>query len=432
MLLLVFLVAAGLLAEAWLWPAFGWSLLLVATLIGIWQWRSWLAFSAWQTAVHVRPPELPAPWAALSEQLYRAARRHRERQRNLLSQLRRDRESAASLPDALIVIDRNDMIEWFSPLASTYFGLAQSDYGKLLPALVRHRDLVALLDGRGGDRIAEVQIDPHERTLELRIVTLKDKRRLLIARDTTQIQRLLTMRQSFVANVSHELRTPLTVITGYVEQMDSADMDLATIRGLAKRLNSPTLRMRNLVDDLLLLTRLESSNTPSTDELQTVEVAEMVRSMVAELRPVDRDEHLIEMDLDSMIAARGIEQELYSAISNLLVNALRYSPKGSEVKVSWQRVGDRGRCSVKDNGVGIATEHLARITERFYRVDLGRSRSLGGTGLGLAIVKHVLRRHGCELQIESTPGSGSTFWFELDAAHVRVRDNTSSVAHGGA
>ena len=181
----------------------------------------------------------------------------------------------------------------------------------------------------------------------------------------------------------------------------------------------------------LLLTRLESSNTPSTDELQTVEVAEMVRSMVAELRPVDRDEHLIEMDLDSMIAARGIEQELYSAISNLLVNALRYSPKGSEVKVSWQRVGDRGRCSVKDNGVGIATEHLARITERFYRVDLGRSRSLGGTGLGLAIVKHVLRRHGCELQIESTPGSGSTFWFELDAAHVRVRDNTSGVTHGG-
>ncbi len=425
-MLLAVLVGAGLLAVAWLLPILGWSLLAVGLLMALRQWRSWTLFSAWRMAPHVRPPELPAPWSALAEQLYRATRRHRERQRHLLRQLRRDRESAASLPDALVVVDRHDMIEWFSPLASTYFGLTSSDYGKLLPALVRDRDLIALLEGRGGDRIAEVQIAPHERTLELRIVTLDDNRRLLIARDTTQIQRLLTMRQSFVANVSHELRTPLTVIMGYVEQMDSPDMDLATIRSLAKRLASPTLRMKNLVDDLLLLTRLESSNAPSTAELQTVEIAEMVRAMVADLYPIDRDEHVIELDLDGDVAARGIESELYSAISNLLVNALRYSPAGSEINVSWKRIDDRARCVVKDNGVGIAPGHLARITERFYRVDLGRSRSLGGTGLGLAIVKHVLRRHGCELQIDSTPGIGSTFWFELDAAHLRVRESVTN------
>ncbi len=424
-LLLAVLVAGGLLALAWWVPMLGCVLLAIGLAMAFWQWRNWVALSAWRIVPHVRPPELPRPWSTLAEQLYRATRRHRERERNLLRQLRRDRDSAASLPDALVVVDRNDMIEWFSPLASTYFGLTPSDYGKLLPALVRHRDLIALLEGCGGDRIAEVQIEPHERTLELRIASLDDRRRLLIARDTTQVQRLLTMRQSFVANVSHELRTPLTVITGYVEQMDSPDMDLATIRGLAKRLASPTVRMKNLVDDLLLLTRLESSSTPSNDELQTVGIAEMVRGMVAELRPIDRNEHVIEVDLDGNTAARGIESELYSAISNLLVNALRYSPAGSEVSVSWQRIGERARCAVKDNGVGIAPEHLARITERFYRVDLGRSRNLGGTGLGLAIVKHVLRRHGSELQIESTPGTGSTFWFELDAAHLRVRDHMS-------
>ena len=413
---------AATLAAAWFWPRLGWLLLAGLAAVALWQWRAWARFDRWRGVPHARPPELPPPWSELSVRMYRNALRARARQRSLVRQLRRDRQFAANLPDALVVLDRHDVIEWFSPLAETYFGLTRGDLGKLLPALVRHRDLIALLEGRGGERIAELQVAPYERTLELRITAIDADRRLLIARDTTQIQRLLTMRQDFVANVSHELRTPLTVIAGYVEQMDSPDMDQATLRTLAGRLTSPAVRMKNLVDDLLLLTRLESSTLPAPAELDVVNVHDMLHAMAAEVRHMDHDRHEIVLEADASVRACCVERELYSAISNLLVNATRYSPAGTRVQVRWSAQGDGARCSVDDQGVGIAPEHVSRITERFYRVDLGRSRQMGGTGLGLAIVKHVLRRHGSELQIRSTPNVGSSFFFDLDAAHTRVGD----------
>jgi len=236
------------------------------------------------------------------------------------------------------------------------------------------------------------------------------ERAMLLVRDVTELNRLLSMRQDFIANVSHELRTPLTVIVGYIETLMNEDLDPETEKELVGKLLSPTTRMRALVDDLLLLTRLESSPNPEPDELVAVDMGVILNAIAADARMLSGGRHQVEVDVGSRAQVLGIDSELHSACLNLVTNAVRYSPDGGKICIRWTPTEGGVMFAVSDQGMGIPKEHLSRITERFYRVDLAQSRVRGGTGLGLAIVKHVLKRHKTELRVTSELGRGSTFF----------------------
>ena len=241
---------------------------------------------------------------------------------------------------------------------------------------------------------------------------------VLVLHDVSELRRLEAIRQDFVANVSHELRTPLTVIVGYLETMAMEDLDAETLRGILQKLEPSTQRMRALVDDLLLLTRLESSSAPEPRELDTLDIGAIVRGCIAEARMLSHDKHKFDADIETDVPLLGVESEVYSACLNMITNAVRYSPDGGAVAISWRRTPQGACFSVTDQGVGIPSEDLQRITERFYRVDFAKSRVRGGTGLGLAIVKHVLKRHHAALRVESTLGAGTTFYCDFPASQL--------------
>ena len=237
-------------------------------------------------------------------------------------------------------------------------------------------------------------------------------------RDVTQLNRLLSMRQDFIANVSHELRTPLTVIVGYIETLTSEDLDHETTRALVEKLQSPSKRMQALVDDLLLLTRLEASPNPTSEELVSIDMQTLIDAVVNDAQGLSQGKHDIAVNIESDARVLGIENELHSACSNLISNAIRYSPDGGPIEVSWTPIQSGARFSVRDHGIGIPPEHLSRLTERFYRVDLAKARIRGGTGLGLAIVKHVLKRHNSELRVDSELAAGSTFYYDFPPSQL--------------
>jgi two-component system phosphate regulon sensor histidine kinase PhoR len=245
-------------------------------------------------------------------------------------------------------------------------------------------------------------------TLRVRVIPYAKNRRLLVARDVTRIQRLERTRQDFVANVSHELRSPLTVVSGYLETLLDADDFDAELTGQLQSMRSQTDRMNRIVNDLMLLSRLESEE-PQADR-EKVLLGPLIDSIVDHARELSAgNQHVIEVDVDVSLCIMGHEPELYSAFSNLVFNAIRYTPAGGRIMIRWQERNNELVFSVEDSGVGIAAHHIPRLTERFYRVDTGRSRATGGTGLGLAIVKHVLLRHEGRLEIDSEVGRGSTF-----------------------
>lgn len=396
-------LALGLAALAWL----AWH--------GVQLRRLW----RWAMGSIARPEDLTGIWGRLGERLFRSRRSSRRRAQRLLELLRLYRATTERLPDAAVLLDADGEIQWFNPVARSILGLSTGDVGQNIANLLRHPQIVSLINSRGaGDLIEIASPIDEQRTLDIRLIPAEGAMRLLLVQDVTQIQRLLTMRQDFVANVSHELRTPLTVILGYLETLEDDDMDAATMRELIARMESPARRMKALVDDLLLLSKLDSGQLPALDELPVVNVPSMLQSLCAEARQLSGGSHEIELQADSGLWVSGVEQELYSAFNNLIVNAVRYSPDGGSVRVRWMPVDHRARFEVEDHGIGIPQEHLSRLTERFYRVDVGRSRIKGGTGLGLAIVKHILRRHDSRLQITSEVGKGSIFACEFGADRV--------------
>jgi two-component system phosphate regulon sensor histidine kinase PhoR len=353
--------------------------------------------------------------------MHRLARRRTRRTLEMFGSLR---VVTDSLPDAAVILDQTGAIESFNSAAEDMLRLSRGDRGGNLAALLRQPDFAALARGRPADGIVEFASPFNEdRRLEARRIPIKDGHALILVRDVTQLNRLLTMRQDFVANVSHELRTPLTVVVGYLETMASEDLDPATLRDLLGKLESPTLRMRALVDDLLLLSRLEANPPPVGDDLAPVEMAAIVRSCVAEAKVLSEGKHRFDVDVDRGVRLLGIESELYSAVLNMITNAVRYSPDGGRVSVAWRRIDGGARLSVTDQGIGIAPEHIERITERFFRVDLAKARVRGGTGLGLAIVEHVLKRHRSQLRVESELGRGSTFYCDFPDASLQSSPN---------
>jgi len=249
-----------------------------------------------------------------------------------------------------------------------------------------------------------------------------DGLRLVLTQDVTERERAEGMRRDFVANVSHEIRTPLTVLSGFIETMSSLPLSEAERRRVLVLMGHQTERMLGLVSDLLTLAQLEGSPRPGAD--RWLDLAPLLKRVEADANALSGGRHRIQVEADMSIQLAGIEAELLSAISNLLSNAVRYTPEGGEIELSWRRLPEgSGQICVQDSGPGIAKEHWPRLTERFYRVDGSRSRDTGGTGLGLSIVKHVMQRHGGELQVFSEVGKGSRFSLLLPPA--RVRDNAA-------
>jgi two-component system phosphate regulon sensor histidine kinase PhoR len=358
-------------------------------------------------------PSASGAWGAAFEALHRRGRLASAEREQATQELERFRRAAEALPDGVMILDGHRSIEWMNLHAEVCLGLKGSvDTGSRITHLLREPEFLEYLDAadhRGVPLDLRTQRNPG-RSLQVQAAPFAAGRTLLLVRDVTQLQKLATMRRDFVANVSHELKTPLTVTLGFVETALDAlhDTPPPEIAGYLQTAAEQARRMQQLIDDLLTLSALETDSPPPLED--PVAVAALLEDVRVEIAALSAGRHRITLECDGPRHLRGSARELHSAFANLAGNAVRYTPDGGEIALRWSgEAAGGGRFSVRDSGIGIAAQHLSRLTERFYRVDRGRSREAGGTGLGLAIVKHVLERHQAVLQIESEPGRGSRF-----------------------
>ncbi len=408
-------VAIGALTQAeWGWASFA-LMLLVAVLHHL---RQLLLLGRWLEQGEAPDGHRAAGvWDELHALLHRSRREAAKREADLAEQVARWRAAARALPDGVVILDE-DRIAWCNDTARDHFkiDLAQ-DTGRPFTHLVRIPEYVAYQEA--GDYSRPIALRPPEapdRVLSVQIVPYGEGQCLVLSRDITRFEKLETMRREFVANVSHELRTPLTVVAGFLETLrDETDPNAA--RHYIDLMSGQSERMQRLIEDLLTLSSLESSPSPSLEE--KVDMVALMHRLGAEGRALSSGKHRIEVESDGAANLLGSEKEISSAFGNLVANAIRYTPDGGTVRIRWRAGEDDATFEVDDTGIGIAPEHIARLTERFYRVDRGRSRETGGTGLGLAIVKHALARHGATLTITSTPGEGSRFSARFTGSRVR-------------
>ena len=375
-------------------------------------------------------PALPGVWGRVSD---RTRRILKNRDRHLQDSLSRLDEFLAAMqasPSGVVLLDAQGRIEWCNQIATQHFGFdGQRDVMQHILNLVREPAFKSYMTL--GDFDHDVVLPGNRSTparpvkLSVHVHTYGQNRQLLLSRDITAVELAEAMRRDFVANVSHEIRTPLTVLSGFIETLQTLPLkEPERVRYLAL-MGQQSVRMQSLVVDLLTLSRLEGSpfpNLPGANDWMTVnallvQCEQEARALSALIAPQVQK---LSFDMGPPSELAGVQTELFSAFSNLVTNAVRYTPESGSVHVQWRLLPDgRGQFSVKDSGQGIAAEHLPRLTERFYRVDRSRSRETGGTGLGLAIVKHVAQRHGAELHIDSTPGQGSCFCITFPAIRVR-------------
>ncbi|GHH50225.1 MULTISPECIES: phosphate regulon sensor histidine kinase PhoR [Gammaproteobacteria] len=373
------------------------------------------------------PPHATGAWNELDRLLYRSQAEMRARKRRLVEMLRTYRAAAAALPDAVVVVDRNSQrVQWFNEAARGLLGLRHpGDLG--VPVVQRLQPLPLahwLAAGRNAEPMLDAPspIDPNLR-LSLRLIPYSDDYWLLIARDVSKLLRLEQVRRDFVANVSHELRTPLTVVHGYLDMLDPDDFPDSG--PMLAEMRKQSQRMAQLVEDLLTLSRLESQEELGEEH---VAMAPMLATLKREAEAHSQGKHAIEVVDEAQCDLLGSNKELHSAFSNLVTNAIRYTPAGGRVAVRFAREGDGVVLAVRDTGYGIPAHHIPRLTERFYRVSSSRSRESGGTGLGLSIVKHILGLHQARLDIESEVGRGSTFSCHFGAARVVPRDPSAPLS----
>jgi two-component system phosphate regulon sensor histidine kinase PhoR len=371
--------------------------------------RQLYLFERWLREGRRRPPDSSGMWGEVFHHLYRLQKRNRKRKKKLASMLSRFRESTAAMPDATVVMDADGVIEWWNDAASRLLGLRQQDTGQPITNLLRHPHFHEFLEREDFSNVVQFPAPTNTQTiLSVRIIAYGKDQRLLVARDVTRMHLLEQMRRDFIANVSHELRTPLTVITGYVEALQDDDSECAQqLRRSLDAMQQQSSRMQQIVSDLLLLSRLETDR--GQRERQEVDVPALLEMIKEDAVVLSRGQHAIRLQASPGLWLIGSRSELRSAFSNLVYNAVRYTPEGGQIDIRWYSDEKGAHFEVKDTGKGIAAHHLPRLTERFYRVDVGRSRETGGTGLGLAIVKHVLMRHDADLRIDSAIGKGSTF-----------------------
>ena len=377
---------------------------LALTMVRLYQLERWLRHRRSEA-----PPDFTGIWGdvvALIDRIYRRKQFHKRRIGLLFREFRR---MTTAMPDGVVMMNAEREIQWFNRNAARLLRLRRkADFGQRVDNLVRHPDFARYL--AAGDYSLPViiasAVEP-EVHLALQIAAYGAGQKLLVVRDVTPQLRLEAMRKDFVANASHELRSPLTVITGYVDALAEDPSLEPAWRGPLQEMRRQADRMRAVVDDLIELSRLEASGGEAGE--QRIDVAGMLTLMREELLARSQRPREIRLELASDALLLGAEREVHSILSNLLSNAINYTPPEGRVDVRWSSDASGAHLAVRDTGVGIAAAHLPRITERFYRVDSGRSRATGGSGLGLAIVKHALQRHGGALEIASEEGRGSTF-----------------------
>jgi two-component system phosphate regulon sensor histidine kinase PhoR len=420
-------LGAGLLAGAVVGKAIGWPLTGMAVFAlagGVWSAlrdaRRGARLANWLHG----PTDRPAPreqgfWGELAyrtERLLRKRERAIETEREQLRQFLRGIEAS---PNGVLLLDAEDRIAWCSGVAALHFGLdPERDRLQKVTNLIRSPVFVHHLQEGRYDEAVVLHGGPDRDTLQILIRTYGDGMKLVLSQDITERERTEAMRRDFVANVSHEIRTPLTVLAGFIETLAQLPLSDAERTRVLALMQQQTTRMQALVADLLMLAQLEGSPRPAAD--RWVAVAGLRDAVLADALALSKGRHRIEFSGGEDAELAGSPGELQSAFGNLLSNAVRYTPEGGRISASWEWRDDGGGAFVvRDTGIGIAREHVARVTERFYRVDGSRSRETGGTGLGLAIVKHVLQRHGGEVLIESEPGQGSTFRLVFPALRVR-------------
>jgi len=359
----------------------------------------------------LKPRDAPGVWGEIYHRVYLLQRRNRKRKRKLAKLLAQFQASAEAIPDAAVALGEGWDIRWFNEAATRLLGLRPGqDPGSSIRNLLRNPEFHAYLGAGQFDRSVEIGAPGSlGRRLSVRIIPFAGNQRLLLAQDVTDRYRLERIRRDFVANASHELRTPLTVIAGFIENMrhDGSAEARHWARPLALMEQQAT-RMQRIVEDLLLLSGLESGQAVTdTEEIDVGSLIDDIRDEAAAAAGPDAPSLVAEVTTETRL--RGGSQYLRSAFTNLVMNAVQHTPAGAQIWIRWRLDADRGVFEVQDTGEGIPAEHLPRLTERFYRVDVARSRRRGGTGLGLAIVKHVLQNCDGHLEIESEVGVGSTF-----------------------
>jgi two-component system, OmpR family, phosphate regulon sensor histidine kinase PhoR len=355
-------------------------------------------------------PDVSGSWEELSAALYRMVRGTKSSQDRLNLTLDRFQQAAAAMPDGFIILDGRGNIDWCNPTAERHFGLAlKQDRGTDISYLVRRPDFAAYLSSQNYSEPLIIRgARNHDMVLAIQLVPYDNEQKLIMSRDITQWDKAETARRDFVANVSHEMRTPITVLSGFLETLsDMEKIDPSLLRRSIDLMRSETSRMQHLVEDLLTLSQLE--NGPPLADSGTVNVVDLVHDLEQEAKRLSLGKHIVSSDIRIDTQLRGSAHELRSAFSNLVSNAVRYTPAGGAIVLTWANHGDLPSFAVSDTGPGIAVEHIPRLTERFYRVDRSRSRQSGGTGLGLAIVKHILNRHQAQLDVTSEVGKGSRF-----------------------
>ena len=402
-----------------------------ALAIIVWHLLQLDALARWASGpIEVPVPEGRGTWALAYAALYHRVRLRSARQRDLRLALDRFVSGARALPEGVVVLDADDRIEWANPRAEAHLGLdLKHDSGAPIVNLVRHPAFVQYL--AVGDFSEPVIIQSTREsalTLSLQIVPFGVEEKLLMSRDITRLEAVARVRRDFIANVSHELKTPLTVLAGFIETLTDVEMDERQRQRCLALMREQANSMQRLVEDLLTLSALESEQLVNEGEFAVVPLLLAVSS---DAKALSGGRHEVTLTIRDAATMLGSREELASAFGNLVSNAVRYTPEGGRISLEWRVTEDGGEFTVADSGIGIASEHVPRLTERFYRVDRSRSRASGGTGLGLAIVKHVLIRHQGELIIASEEGRGSSFTVLLPLHRVRlVADGATADAVG--
>lgn len=406
---IILLVVAGLVGL--ILHAF-WQCLVLALLVfigiqfrGLYRIYYWIRFEPERN-----PPALSGALGEILYLLYRYQRQEKQAKTELINTIYRAQTSISALQEAVVLIDSQQHLEWWNPAAEQVLGLKDVDERRPILNIIRHPDFVHyfenLEDYPNGIKL-DSWVKP-EHFIQCEVTQFGDHEHLLLAYDITHLHRLEQMRKDFVANVSHELRTPLTVISGYLEMFcEQQDVNPRWQRAF-KQMQQQTRRMNALVNDLLLLSRLENEELSNKD--QVIHMASLLNELFDDAQAYNSDYgHTLNLHIETHHNLRGSRIEIASAFSNLITNAIKYTPKGGMIDIGWSSNQEQGYFYVQDNGIGIEAHHIPRLTERFYRVDSARSRDSGGTGLGLAIVKHVLAQHDAYLDIHSVLGQGTTF-----------------------
>jgi len=407
--LVLFLAATGgLITDYWLAS-------LTVALAG---YAGWLLFKQQQLydwlaagASPDNPPDCNGIWERITYQILTMQKKSEKRKKAMSRLLRRSQGIVSALPYAAVLLNKRNEIEWANKVAGQWLNIkAKRDQGQRLENLLRVPEVYVLLENRSRDEIEIIFPPGGSRQLAIQIMPIKKGPKLLIARDITEATQIRQLRRSFIANASHELRTPLTVVSGYLEMLHHDETLPEPLIPAVAAAEQQAQQMQRIIEDLLTLSRLESSSIDAGD-LEVIDMTELIEHHCLDTaRQLGGETHQIESHVDAGLTIRGIPAEIISVCTNLVSNAIRHTPPGTTVRIELKQHTDRMTClSVSDNGPGIPARHIPHLTERFYRVDKGRSRETGGTGLGLAIVQHIVNRHDGRLTIESEPGQGTTF-----------------------